>query len=146
MQSLINAVRGTGATNVVMAGGPAWANDLSHWLQYEPTDPTGNLMAAWHAYSWNACANTSCWDSQIAPVVARVPVDTGEIGQHTCAHDYIDSLMSWADSHGVGYQPWTWNPWGCSSSGSVTLIADFNGTPTSTYGEGYKAHLLAQNP
>lgn len=144
MQSLIDAVRGTGATNVVMAGGIAWSNDLSHWLQYKPTDPTGNLVAAWHSYNFNACSNTSCWDSQVAPVAAQVPVDAGEIGQNSCAHDYIDQVMAWADSHGIGYQAWTWNPWGCSS-GSV-LIQDDSGTPTSTYGEGFKAHLLTQNP
>jgi hypothetical protein len=26
------------------------------------------------------------------------------------------------------------------------LISDYSGTPTSTYGEGFKAHLLTQNP
>ena len=49
-----------------------------------------------------------------APVAAQVPVVAGEIGQNTCAHDYIDQVMAWADAHGVGYLAWTWNPWGCS--------------------------------
>jgi endoglucanase len=144
MQSLVNAVRGTGATNVIMLGGLAWSNDLTQWLTYKPTDSTGNLMAAWHTYNFNSCSNTSCWDSQVAPVAAQVPVVAGEIGQNSCAHDYIDTVMAWLDSHGIGYAAWTWNPWGCGS-GNV-LITDYNGTPTSTYGEGYKAHLLTQNP
>jgi endoglucanase len=144
MQSLVNAVRATGATNVIMSAGLTWTNDLTQWLAYKPNDPTGNLMASWHSYNFNACVTTSCWDSQIGTVAAKVPVQAGEIGQNTCAHDYIDQVMGWADKNGVGYTAWTWDPWGCS--GGSVLITDWNGTPTSTYGEGYKAHLLTQNP
>ena len=28
---LVKAVRSTGATNVILMGGMAWSNDLSHW-------------------------------------------------------------------------------------------------------------------
>jgi hypothetical protein len=144
MQSLVNAVRATGATNVIMVAGLTWTNDLTQWLTFRPTDPTGNLMASWHTYNFNACVTTSCWDSQIGTVAAQVPVTAGEIGQNTCAHDYIDQVMAWADAHGVGYLAWTWNPWGCSQ-GNV-LINDYSGTATSTFGEGFRAHLLTQNP
>jgi aryl-phospho-beta-D-glucosidase BglC (GH1 family) len=146
MQTLVDTVRATGATNVIMTGGLTWTNDLTQWLTYQPTDPTGNLIASWHSYNFNACVTTSCWDSQIGAVAAKVPVQAGEIGQNSCAHNYIDQVMAWADTNGVGYAGWTWNPWGvCGSNGNV-LITDWNGTPTSTYGEGYKAHLLTQNP
>ena len=63
MQDLVDAVRATGATNVILVGGLAYSNDLSQWLTYKPTDPTGNLAAAWHIYNFNTCANESCWDS-----------------------------------------------------------------------------------
>jgi endoglucanase len=146
MQSLVNAVRATGAANVIMVAGLTWTNDLSQWLTYKPTDATGNLMASWHTYNFNGCISTACWDSQIATVAAQVPVVAGEIGQNNCNHDYIDQVMAWADTHGVGYLAWTWNPWGvCNSQGNV-LITDYAGTPTSTFGEGFKAHLLTQNP
>ncbi|MEV0201211.1 cellulase family glycosylhydrolase [Nonomuraea sp. NPDC050691] len=140
MQSLVDAVRATGATNVIMLGGLTWSNDLSQWLTYKPTDPTGNLMAAWHTYNFNSCSNVSCWDSQVGAVAAQVPVHAGEIGQNSCAHDYIDQVMAWADAHGVGYTAWTWNPWGCSQ-GNV-LIEDYAGTPTSTYGAGFKVQAV----
>ncbi|MFD0330426.1 glycoside hydrolase family 5 protein [Streptacidiphilus monticola] len=146
MQSLVDAVRATGATNVVMTGGLTWTNDLSQWLAYAPKDPTGNLVASWHSYNFNGCVTTSCWDSTVGTVAAKVPVQLGEIGQNTCAHDYIDQVMSWADSNRLGYLAWTWNPWGvCGSSGN-DLITDWSGTPTSTFGEGFKAHLLTQQP
>jgi endoglucanase len=140
MQDLVDAVRATGATNVILSAGLRWTNDLSQWLTYKPADPTGNLMASWHSYNFNACVTASCWDSEIGTVAAQVPVQAGEIGQNTCAHDYIDQVMAWLDQKGLGYNAWTWNPWGCGS-GNV-LIEDYSGTPTQTFGSGYRAHLL----
>ncbi|MEV4727428.1 glycoside hydrolase family 5 protein, partial [Micromonospora humida] len=144
MQSLVDAVRATGATNVLLVPGLTWTNDLTQWLTYKPTDPRNNIVASWHSYNFNACVTETCWDTQIAPVAAQVPVHAGEIGQDTCAHDYIDRLMTWLDSKRLGYTAWTWNPWGCS--GGNVLIEDYNGTPTKSYGEGYRAHLLSVTP
>lgn len=137
-QSLVDAVRATGSTNVIFLGGLAYSNDLTQWLAYEPDDPTGNLAAFAHIYNFNSCANVSCYDSQLAPVAARVPLTLTEIGENDCAHGFIDTLMSWADAHDVGYLAWTWNNWDCSSGPS--LISDWDGTPTN-YGIGYKNHL-----
>ena len=52
--------------------------------------------------------------------------------------------MNWADAHDMGYLAWTWNPWGCSTG--AVLIKDWNGTPEPGVGEGFKAHLLGQDP
>jgi cell division septation protein DedD len=144
MQDLVDAVRATGATNVLLVAGLTWTNDLTQWLAYKPVDPAGNIVASWHSYNFNACVTASCWDTQIGSVAAQVPVQAGEIGQNTCAHDYIDRVMDWADANGVGYTAWTWNPWGCT--GGNVLIQDYTGTPTETYGSGVKAHLLTVNP
>ena len=141
MQSLVNSIRATGAANVIMLGGLAYSNDLTGWLAHEPTDPDHNLVASWHSYNFNSCSSSSCWDSQIAPVLASVPVVAGEIGENDCAHGYVDSLMSWLDSHGASFLGWTWNTWDCSSG--PALISDYNGTATA-YGAGLKAHLAAE--
>jgi endoglucanase len=143
MQDLVDAVRDTGATNVLMVSGLEWTNNLDQWLDYMPDDPEGNLMASWHSYNFNACVDTACWDRVIGAVAEQVPVQVGEFGQDTCAHGYVDKVMDWADANGVGYTAWTWNPWGCSE-GNV-LIEDWNGTPTSTYGEAVRERLRAQN-
>ncbi|GII21417.1 cellulose binding domain-containing protein [Planosporangium mesophilum] len=137
-QSLVTTVRATGATNVIMIGGLAYSNDLTQWLQYKPADPLNNLSAFAHIYNFNSCANTSCFDSQLAPVAAQVPLSLTEIGENDCAHGFIDTLMNWADSHGVGYLGWTWNTWNCSSGPS--LISDYNGTATA-FGQGLKDRL-----
>ncbi|TDC42459.1 cellulase family glycosylhydrolase [Micromonospora sp. KC213] len=137
-QTLVNTVRATGATNVILLGGLTYANDLSQWLQYRPTDPTGNLAAAAHVYNFNACNSVSCYDRQLAPVAAVVPLTLTEIGQNDCGHAFIDTLMTWADAHGVGYLGWTWNTWDCSKG--PALITDYTGTPTS-FGAGLKSRL-----
>ncbi|WP_051367171.1 cellulose binding domain-containing protein [Hamadaea tsunoensis] len=139
-QTLVNSVRATGATNVIMLGGLAYSNDLTQWLAYKPTDSTGNLMAFAHIYNFNTCSNTSCYDSQLAPVAASVPLTLSEIGENDCSHGFVDTLMNWADGKGVGYLGWTWNNWDCSSGPS--LISDYNGTPTA-FGQGLKDHLAA---
>ncbi|GAA0463627.1 glycoside hydrolase family 5 protein [Streptomyces olivaceiscleroticus] len=140
MQDLLDAVRATGARNLVLAGGLAYANDLSQWLQYAPSDPAGNLAAAWHIYNFNACANESCWDSTLAPIAARVPLVAGEIGENTCGHSFVDRVMKWFDDRGLSYLGWTWNTWDCSTG--PALISDYNGTPTA-YGTGLRDHLRA---
>ena len=139
MQSMVNAVRSTGANNVIMLGGEEYANDLTQWLTYEPSDPDHNLTASWHSYNFNTCSSQSCWTSQVAPVIAQVPVIAGEIGENDCADGYVDPLMSWLDSESTSYLAWAWNAdFNCSSGPG--LISDYTGTPTG-YGAGVEAHL-----
>ena len=146
MQTLVNTVRATGATNVLMLGGLAWSNDLTGWLANKPTDSQNNLAASVHIYNFNACSNSGCWDSQIAPVAAQVPVVAGEIGENDCASGFVSTLMSWFDSHNTGYLAWTWTNSG-NCGGTPSLISDWSGTPTG-FGAGVKSHLqsLAGNP
>ncbi|WP_031025504.1 cellulose binding domain-containing protein [Streptomyces sp. NRRL WC-3725] len=143
MQDLVDSVRATGAKNVIMAGGLAYSNDLGQWTAYEPTDPAGNLAAAYHVYNFNSCASESCWNSTLAPVAAQVPLVAGEIGENTCAHGFTDRVMKWFDDHDLSYLGWTWNTWDCSSGPS--LISAYDGTPTA-YGAGLRDHLRALNP
>jgi hypothetical protein len=141
MQTLVNTVRATGATNVIMLGGLAYSNDLSQWLANKPTDSLNNLMASTHIYNFNTCSSTSCWASTIAPVAASVPVLAGEIGENDCAHGFIDTLMAWLDSEGIGYLAWAWDTYSCSAF--PALVSDYTGTPTA-YGLGLKNHLAVE--
>ena len=141
-QSLVNTVRATGATNIIMLGGLQYSNALSQWLTYKPTDSAGNLVAAWHIYNFNVCSNTSCYDQRGGPVAAAVPLIAGEIGENDCAHGFIDTLMGWMDSHNSGYLGWTWDNWSGACSTGPVLITDYNGTPTN-FGIGLQTHLAA---
>src|SRR5262249_37920499 len=93
MQAMVNAVRGTGATNIIMLGGAEFSNDLSSELANMPPASQHNLAVSWHSYNFNAClptANPDCWANTVAPVTAQVPVIAGEIGENDCSGTYIN--------------------------------------------------------
>ncbi|HUL27150.1 MAG TPA: cellulase family glycosylhydrolase [Streptosporangiaceae bacterium] len=139
MRSLVTAVRSTGANNVIMLPGLRWSNDLTQWLAHEPADPDHNLAASWHSYNFNACRTAACWDQQIAPVIARVPVIVAEMGENDCAGTYIGPLMRWLDARSTSYLAWAWNAdFGCAAGPG--LITSYRGAATG-YGAGYRAHL-----
>jgi hypothetical protein len=144
MQQMLNAVRGAGATQPVVLGGIDWAHKLDQWLQKKPSDPMNNLIAGFHVYAppLSNCTDTNCWNTQLGTVVQNVPVLTGEMGEQDCAHTFIDGYMSWADSKGISYLGWAWNP--IPSSGNCgtypSLITNLDGTPTG-FGQGLKDHL-----
>ncbi|MBV9660859.1 MAG: cellulase family glycosylhydrolase [Acidimicrobiales bacterium] len=145
MQSLLNAVRSTGARQPVMVAGLNWGGDLSGWLAHEPADPINQLVAAAHIYSYSQCDTATCWNQTIAPTATVVPVVTGELGETDCAAGFINSYMSWADAHGVSYVGWSWNTASCRSG--PALITSYSGAPTA-FGSGYESHLsyVASSP
>ena len=85
MQSLVDAIRATGAPQPILLGGLSYSNDLSQWLANEPSDPDHQLAASYHNYEGQQCSTQACWDSTIAPVAAQVPVVTGEFDEDNFA-------------------------------------------------------------
>ena len=144
MQTLVNAVRSTGAGQPIMLGGLNYSSDDSQWLDFQPVDPDHQLIVSFHTYNFGGCNAEACWNSTIAPLAAKLPVITGEMGENGCKHTYIDSYMSWADRHGVSYLGWAWDatdpPSGWRCSGGPALIKNYAGTPTA-FGVGLKNHL-----
>lgn len=140
MQTLINNIRATGSTNIVMVPGVQFENTLDQWLTYEPTDSANEIVASWHSYTGEFCSAQSCWTSQIAPVLASVPLIAGEIGETDCGSTFINELMDWMDAHGGNYTAWSWATYDCSTF--PALISDYTGTPTG-FGVGFRNHLLA---
>ncbi len=143
MQQLVNVVRAAGATQPLMIAGPQYAGDVDRWLRYEPRDPLHQLIASVHIYEPNfaPCDTRSCWNAQLAPVAARVPVVEGEIGSRNCTASSMTPLLNWSDAHGISYLAWAWNVANCI--GEPSLITSYSGTPTRTYGRGYRDHLAA---
>ncbi len=144
MQQLLDAVRSTGATQPVIAGGTDYARVLDEWLAHMPVDPAGQLAASEHTYGKLAPCVGAC-RTAIANVAAVKPVVVGELGETDCRHGYIDKFMPWADRRGISYIGWTWNAtssaeggWTCK--GGPSLIENFNGKPT-RFGVGFRNHL-----
>jgi hypothetical protein len=142
MQQLVDAVRSTGATTPLMLGGLGYANDVTGWRQYEPTDPDHQLVVSFHTYNFGGCDYPSCWSANVAPLAKVVPVVTGEFGEGKCGNSFIKAFMPWADEHGISYLGWAWDATdtGHSCSSWPALIEDYGGKPT-YFGIALKEHL-----
>ena len=140
MQSLVDAVRGTGATQPIVLSGDGYGGNLYKWADYKPKDPLNSLVASVHTYNFSSCVTVTCWNNMIKPVAAVVPVVSGEMGENDCAHGFIDMYMNWMDSIGAGYLGWGWVTSPCA--GEPALIIDYSGTPT-RYGIGLRNHLVS---
>src|SRR5947207_2513332 len=74
MQTLLNAVRATGATNVVTLSANGWGGDIPQWLNYRPRDPAGQIAAGWHVYFPETFySDPARWASAVLPVAAASP-------------------------------------------------------------------------
>ena len=139
MQELVDAVRRTGATQPVLAGGLRWASLAGNdWLEHEPYDPAGQLAASIHAYG--VLGN---FTKNIGVVEEQVPVVMTEIGEKDCADTSLEKLLPWADAYGVSYLAWAWYTGNCASG--PALINNYDGTPT-PYGIGFREHLVDNFP
>jgi len=141
--ALVAAIRATGATQPILLDGLNYANDLTGWLANKPND--SQLIASWHNYPGQGCSDASCWNSQIVPVAASVPVIATEFGMVNNDPTFFNDFMTWADAHGIGYAPWAW--WVTDSSDGAaanlySLISDLtNFTPRAPEGTAYHDHL-----
>jgi endoglucanase len=138
MQTLVNAVRSTGARQPIIATGLDWGGDLSSWLEYRPQDPANQLVAGLHVYDFRSCVSADCWAREVGPTARAVPVVTTELGQKACSSAFIDRFMNWADQVGVSYLAWAWDPAGCSAP---ALIRSWDGQPTAS-GNRFRAHMI----
>jgi hypothetical protein len=148
MQSLINIIRGTGATNVIKVPGVQYANSMTHFLdpgiRVSDTLSPPQLMGDVDVYpNGNVCGSMSCYDREYAPVAATMPFAFGEFGQSVdgsdCTTAGVSAIMSWADAHHAGYGAWDWDTWG----GCLQLITDYTtGSPNGNWGNAVKSHYL----
>ncbi len=153
MQSLVDAIRETGAPNLILLGGVQYSNALSRWLEYAPQDPLNNVGAAWHIYDNNACRTEACWTGAPAQVAARYPVVVTEFGERDCSDQFIRPLLGWLDSQSLGYLAWSWNAYGPCQPATMTqqgspwsLVVDYtSGVPNGAYAQGYHDHLMASS-
>jgi hypothetical protein len=121
MQSLVNTVRATGATNIVLAGGDNYASTLSG----APLLSGTNIAYAIHPYAnpsdpsgWNY----GDWDNRFGNLATQVPVIATEFGNpqpaSSCTlstYDATDSntnttqgILAYFRTHGIGYTAWAW--------------------------------------
>jgi hypothetical protein len=153
-QQMIDTVRATGATNVVLVGTMAYAQDFSGWLSHRPTDPLGQMAAVWHPYPTFGTAYGTAEYAQpnFAPGVftdvaniqaAGIPVIATETGDRnapgTPAAPLVANITAWADLTGMSLLGWGFNVWGVEDH---VLIRDADGTPTDGYGKAFHDWMI----
>ena len=78
MQALVDAVRSTGATNLIVAGGIDWSYNISGMLKgYALTDHDGGhgIVYSTHVYPWK-----KNWQKNFLDVAEKYPLFMGEVG------------------------------------------------------------------
>ena len=163
LQTLVNTIRGQGATQPIILGGLSYNADLTQLLANRPIDSANQLIASMHAYDYTIGAGLdAAFTNQLEPIAAQMPVIMGELGERFCdsgtasfsshALSLIDSER--AKSNIIGVLGWTWNAhtalstgWQCPTdafgSGGPLLIRDYAGTPT-VMGGVFRSWFLAK--
>ncbi len=137
-QSLLDAVRATGARNPILVAGNRWAGDLRGW-PHGLVDPARQLAASWHLFSPGSRLD-SLRDLVVRPLAGTYPVVAAELSERDCAHGWLDQFTGWADDAGISYLAWSWNA--SPDCGNPVLITSYDGSPTE-FGVGYRDHLAA---
>jgi hypothetical protein len=152
MQSMLTAIRATGAANVIIVGAQDYSQELDGWLGSHPVDPIKQMAAAWHAYPKFGAAFGTPDETQpnYYPEIytqaqgildAGFPILITEIGEvctpGTPNAPEVTNVTRWADAHLVSVFGWTWDTWYSPTMKQCAnvLIQDRNGTPTPGYGK-----------
>ncbi len=138
MQQLYDAVRATGATNVVTVSGLDWGFDLSGVLQGYAITGT-NFMYETHPYPFK----DTNWDGYFGAVSEKYPVYVGEWGfggrrsNRTNDLEYAQRLMAYTRQHDLH-----WTAWDFHTAAGPTLIKNWQYEPT-LFGQFVKEQLAA---
>lgn len=147
MQALVDAVRGTGANNLVIVGGVDWGYSL---LQLDTYALTGtNLVYDTHPYPYSDKMPTA-WNGSFGHLSSKYAMISAENGQYDCASDYVSQLYDYLDELGIGWVAWAWyaQPSGSHANvcGYPQLIYDYSGTPTASTGQYIYQRLRSYAP
>ena len=154
MQEMLDAVRLTGAKNVVIAGGLAFSYDLDGILEgRQLKDPTGNgVIYANHAYDYFG-ESIFTWIANMKEATAKFPVIISEFGwsggpnrhrewwgnnpSSALNDDWLLHLLQ-----GIYDNNWSFVAWDMHPAAGPTLIADWNYMPTPDFGVYVKQLLV----
>lgn len=139
MQALVEAVRSTGAKNIVIAGGLFWCNDLTGVVNgYALDDPTGNgIMYSWHTYHWH-----TGWAEKVLPAAEKYPIFLGEVGadikkmgfipeeDQEDPYTWVPDMLGFIQKHRINWTGWCFHP-----RASPVMITDWSYTPSPFWGQ-----------
>lgn len=148
MQALVNAVRSTGAKNVIVAGGLDWAYDLSGITNgFALDEPGGNGIAySTHIYPWK-----KGWKDKVVPAAEKYPILVGELGANTKKMSFIpasgqEDAATWVPAMLGFIQKYhlNWTGFSLHPKASPTMITGWDYTPTPEWGALAKRALAGE--
>jgi len=149
MQPLLDAVRATGAKNLIVAGGLDWAYDFSGILEgRQLKDPDGNgVLYANHCYN-NKNQAVETWIANVEKAAAKLPIIISEFGgayfkpgeepprgrrgfggMRRNDGDWLMRVLQAIEDHKWSFTAWDFHP-----SAGPTLISGWDYTPTPGFG------------
>jgi endoglucanase len=141
MQALIDAVRSTGAKNIVLVGGLDWAYDLSGIAQgYEVNDRGGNgIIYSSHIYPWKRD-----WQNKVLCIADKHPILVGEVGadEGTGQEDpytWVPDMLGFIQKHKLHWTAFSFHP-----KATPIVITDWHYTPSPHWGAFAKRALAGE--
>ncbi|WP_269522249.1 glycoside hydrolase family 5 protein [Coraliomargarita parva] len=139
MQALVEAVRSTGARNVIIAGGLSYALDLRGILNgYALEEQAGGfgIMYATHFYNWHGG-----WQKHFLDIAEKYPVLVGEFGadkkkmsfipgnQQENPYTWVPDALGMVQKYNLNYTGFSMHP-----KATPVLIKDWSYEPTDFWG------------
>ncbi len=144
MQTLLDAVRSTGAKNVVIVGGLDWSYDFTGILQgRQLSDPDGNgVLYDNHAYPFKG-DTVERWIGKLETASRKLPIIVGEFGAETRRGGPVEKDERWVRHvlQALEDHKWSWTAWDMHPAAGPRLISDFRCTPTPSFGKWVKQAL-----
>ena len=145
MQGLVDVIRGTGAKNLIVAGGLDWGYDLSGVLEGHALDDRGGngIMYSSHVYPWK-----SDWQGKFLALADKYPLFIGEVGADTQRMEFIpperhEDPATWVpdmlgviQKHRLNWTAWCFHP-----KSTPRVLLDWDYTPTPFWGVAVKDAL-----
>jgi hypothetical protein len=151
MQALLDAVRATGAENVVIAGGLDWSYDLSgvvNGYALEGRDGGRGIMYSAHIYPWKRD-----WQGKVLGTAKKHPIFVGEVGappdwksvdfipeaartEDLRSGDWPRDVLGMIQAEGLHWTAFSFHP-----KATPVVISDWDYTPTPYWGAFVKEAL-----
>lgn len=134
LQTLLEAIRGVGAKNLILAGGLGYSSRLDGILTHRLVDKSGQgVVYANHFYpGWEG---VDSWEKRIVAVEKKLPLIIGEFGgdPKSLPLDFpkrrVAQVLAVLKKH-----DWNWCAWCMHPAASPCLIKDWTYAPTEYFG------------